>query len=687
MWEQVFATIEPRSFKSWTIPLKDAVGDIKKLNRSVVRQWAGDFLKTWWKSRGWWRIQFLVVLVLAVGVFMGSGLLGSAQNAILTNYQREQGSTDSAEPSDYRLLLLTKLVQAKSTDKELRLRLIQELAMAARFDDLIPHLERLAPVNKSGYAPARMWLLDASHRYSQLAMTDDVRIQHLFLAQNEMPQNVDVCIQLSGLLEKQGNIAMAERQLITAVDIEPLYSSELIRLLTANKRMTAESRQCLENANERLEKRIRVGDKDANVIIALGKVMVALGRLEQAAELFDKVLSESDSSEFSPEAASFYRNFAVYLFNQPLSKQRSSDMAVKALNLHPEDSASIEILNELHQLGFAQTADKLQLSISYWEKRVRLEPQNTNAGRSLAKLFAVTEQYDRAVEALAAASDVPAREDLQHLIRWHRLSGNSDAADSVADQLLTEIRAERETRPEDVPLVEQYLGCLHSVDRFEEIISFGHHLSEDSELRSSGKVMFYLNESYFYLLQDKLNADDSETDGVKLLLSEFFELSPLNQRLLLTLGQVRMRDDALAEHAESLISRILASGKDTARVYSVLGYASLKANRYSESIKYLERAVSLNNSDPMILNNLAFVLARSPNEDLNRALSMSDRALSLAPDHPELLVTRGEINIRLQRWNNARKDLQRSLQIRPESDEGKELLEMATSEQVPAVTK
>ena len=68
--------------------------------------------------------------------------------------------------------------------------------------------------------------------------------------------------------------------------------------------------------------------------------------------------------------------------------------------------------------------------------------------------------------------------------------------------------------------------------------------------------------------------------------------------------------------------------------------------------------------NPIILNNLALATVRSQAGSAQNALTLINQALELLPGNPELLSTRGEIFVAMQRWADARRDLEECVSIR-----------------------
>jgi len=67
---------------------------------------------------------------------------------------------------------------------------------------------------------------------------------------------------------------------------------------------------------------------------------------------------------------------------------------------------------------------------------------------------------------------------------------------------------------------------------------------------------------------------------------------------------------------------------------------------------------------PAILNNLAVAVAELKDGDLEKALSLVDIALTKLPNHAYFLETRGQILVKLNRWQEAISDLEVALEAK-----------------------
>lgn len=116
-----------------------------------------------------------------------------------------------------------------------------------------------------------------------------------------------------------------------------------------------------------------------------------------------------------------------------------------------------------------------------------------------------------------------------------------------------------------------------------------------------------------------------------------------------------------ADAARAILKDLLANGQVPATVHLVLGSAAAADGRWDEARLHLEQAYRADKRLPAVLNNLAWVLTNGDPPELDRALSLADAALELAPSHPEIRATRGQILARLERWHDAVSDLEAAL--------------------------
>jgi tetratricopeptide (TPR) repeat protein len=145
------------------------------------------------------------------------------------------------------------------------------------------------------------------------------------------------------------------------------------------------------------------------------------------------------------------------------------------------------------------------------------------------------------------------------------------------------------------------------------------------------------------------------------MLSSALRLDPQNTPALMML--IQLSDDASknGEEARRMLKERLAAGEAPWVIHLVLGTSSIGDAGIEEAEKHLEQALAQNARVPATLNNLAWLLASKKDPDLDRAFRLSDQAVKLAPGTPEVMETRGQILLKLGKWQEALADLERVL--------------------------
>jgi tetratricopeptide (TPR) repeat protein len=105
---------------------------------------------------------------------------------------------------------------------------------------------------------------------------------------------------------------------------------------------------------------------------------------------------------------------------------------------------------------------------------------------------------------------------------------------------------------------------------------------------------------------------------------------------------------------------LLSASEMPPSLAETLGTSAATDRDWETARRALERAVEANPNNAVAWNNLAFVLLQQ-GKDLDRALEASNRALQFSPDNYHLRETRGQILVKLKRWDEAIGDLEFAL--------------------------
>ena len=197
--------------------------------------------------------------------------------------------------------------------------------------------------------------------------------------------------------------------------------------------------------------------------------------------------------------------------------------------------------------------------------------------------------------------------------------------------------------------------------RFEEaakLLNDGYRLTKDRRLSGvTGEALL--------VWSNYLGArDDSSKNLVKRLqiLHAAIGIAPTDPAIGSSIAQLLIdcRDNR-SPKVNRLKEAILA-GTDPASTHFIRGTLALLDNNFEEAKLQLELALQHEPNTPAILNNLAVAVAEMKNSEPEKALSLVDAALTKLPKHAYFLETRGQILVKLQRWQEAIHDLEVALE-------------------------
>jgi tetratricopeptide (TPR) repeat protein len=120
-------------------------------------------------------------------------------------------------------------------------------------------------------------------------------------------------------------------------------------------------------------------------------------------------------------------------------------------------------------------------------------------------------------------------------------------------------------------------------------------------------------------------------------------------------------DPVVEKSARDMLQGLLASGEQPPAVHMALGLKAWRANDLKQAQWHFERAYELDPNLSGVANNLAWVISHQPNADLNRALEVIDPVISKFPQVSHYRDTRGEIYLKMERWDEALRDLEVAL--------------------------
>jgi tetratricopeptide (TPR) repeat protein len=174
--------------------------------------------------------------------------------------------------------------------------------------------------------------------------------------------------------------------------------------------------------------------------------------------------------------------------------------------------------------------------------------------------------------------------------------------------------------------------------------------------------------SRLYLLQfDRLRQQEpADLERALVLLEAAANYAPNDRGLLSRLSGLAESSESVQDEVVMLLKQVIVNGKPTATAHLVLGTILAKQGDSEGAATHFLLGLELRPQMVQLMNNLAWTPAHADSPDLERALQLANAALQAAPDHPEILETRGQIFAKLQRWTECIVDLEKARPAMPE---------------------
>ncbi|MGL1892670.1 MAG: hypothetical protein OCD02_13655 [Spirochaetaceae bacterium] len=171
-------------------------------------------------------------------------------------------------------------------------------------------------------------------------------------------------------------------------------------------------------------------------------------------------------------------------------------------------------------------------------------------------------------------------------------------------------------------------------------------------------VYYYLGLCYI-----KLGDFDSGKENLELYIELDDNLLRIFQgRMLLAFSSIQIED---YKDAQLHLDKLLDSGYESAKLYSLVGFTCYKKNMISKSIMYYKKAIFIDPENSNALNALGFILADFKDE-LKEAESLCRRALSVDVDNPAYLDSLGWVCYKNNNITASESLLNRAFKLSPD---------------------
>ena len=282
----------------------------------------------------------------------------------------------------------------------------------------------------------------------------------------------------------------------------------------------------------------------------------------------------------------------------------------RAVELDPDNLEALRLW-----AGLLMATKRVDEAIKEMERLLKKEPGDLGVRVTLVEALISQKKYDQAIK---HADELIADPDTE--VAGHRMRAQIHLAREAYDKAIADIDAVLKARPNDLDsilfrararyLQEEFAEARKDVDR---VLQMAPGTAAALLLRSA---IAAAQEQYPQAIRD---------------LESVLRQSPGEASLQVQLGYYHMADDRPRKAIE-IFSKVLESDEGNAAALRARGDAYLAVGKHAEAIADFEKALQSEPDNPGTLNNLAWVLATSPEDELRdgkRALELAKKACEL----------------------------------------------------------
>ncbi len=651
---------------------------------------------SWWFSRTYRHLLSGLPFVTAAlgGTVLGCWLKHTSDTPVIDRYEN---AFDAAVQSNDMLrqeTCLQALVSLRSTVSAYRFRLAQFMLREGRQHEGLNEILRLTPETNSGHAEARIWLVKQAMQPNALKpLSLDEIEQQLTTVLSQIPNHIEAHQLLAQNYLERKEWKLAEQHLTEVASIHPEQNLALAKLKKALHRSPEDVRAIAKRAVEALAKQLEADRMNPSVRAALAEACMFAGDDKEARKVLVSGLQQNDDPLLR-KALSDYDLFEVdrRMAQSPLNRDTCVPVVILSLERDPSNVIGIEMLTRLHAMGAKIPSESLPTTLSYWQQAVDTRPDDDAGQIYLCRLlFAVG---DPATAAVVIRPVVAQKPELRlTLARLLMDSGETTESTALLQTLINESRIKLAENAKDVAAAAQIADSQLLLGLSDDAKSLLATFAEDPATSNipadAGLAALYARaciHCYDKLTNAKgdvqylmaTSAGSAESEALLQLLADAVRCGPTANQAIDRIAILSLSSHPAAQAAEAMVKQLRLEGTHGAQVLNQLGMHALIMNRFDKARLWLEQAnAQTHGQDPMVLNNLATAIIRGRGDTNDRALRLANETLVILPNHPDVLATRGEIYIVMERWTDAIADLTESVKLRRNSLEVHRLLEKA----------
>jgi tetratricopeptide (TPR) repeat protein len=306
------------------------------------------------------------------------------------------------------------------------------------------------------------------------------------------------------------------------------------------------------------------------------------------------------------------------------------------------------------------TLEDVQTAEKHLVHALSLDPKYLGANELLAQVYIRTGQWELACQRLTEV--VPKYPEVGLLLAAVlKERGDLAGARSWADRAARFHREKVEASKLELPLHRcgwaQALAMLEDYKQALKVLEAGWTASAD---RSYPPMIGDVCAAWVEAMTQK-NSPDLEAKLTTI--EKGLEFAPQNELLLKQLVRLSQMGGNEGQKARETLTKSLAEGKGTAVIHFALGLDAWQRQQPDLARKHFGLAFDSAPLMPEVGNNMAMILAVGDKPDLPRALEIIQSLLEKYPKSANFRETRGEIYVKMDRWQEAVVDLEYALPV------------------------
>ncbi|MDA1231813.1 MAG: tetratricopeptide repeat protein, partial [Planctomycetota bacterium] len=674
------------------------------LNPLNLAGWAVGLLWSWLLSRDKSRMAWVVLLMVVAGVM---GFLPfvwhASDNRIVDAYESAWKSARKAEDSEREEIYLKALSQLRPEDPEVRFRMALFLIEHGNQQEGLASIGQLAPKETDGHAAARLWLVEQARRPNPVQKLTLPEIEeHLKKVLRQDSSAADAHRQLAelyfyqandsnSLLEQAELLKQAEEHMMVAEAEYPFLNLGVAQLKKMLQRPEDDVNRFAQRAIDKLTPILKLNPADVDTRVAISEARLILGQRDSAREILKTGLDLLDDATLHARLVEFdLQTVEQLLTKSSLTGDKCLEVLKGVLKLDPSNLPAIQRLAQVKSLGVPVLREEgIEQALDYWQEKVKSDETQVEPRLALSQLLVIVGESELAARIL----DPAAQKDRRLRISQAQLlmsAGRKEEASAILDEIIRNSESSLERNPKYLPAVSQKAECLliaNSPQRAKDFLEDFARQQENARIPSNttlkslyGRACLQAYDQRIPLGVGPIESSDvlpsTEPDALLQLLVDVYELDSFAGGALQRLARLAVSDHPASGQAEDMLRQVRERSSAPGKILTLAGTQALFMGNYAKAMSYLNEANVLSNGrDPETLNNLAIARTRGEPRDLQKALELVNQALLKLPDNPDILSTRGEIYVSLQQWEDASRDLQQALLLRPDSKEIHQFLE------------